>query len=238
MATVVLVRHGRSTANTAGVLAGRQPGVQLDGAGRDQVTRLGERLSVVPLVSALSSPLDRCLDTARGVLALQKEAPELQVEPGLDECDYGQWQGRALKELVTEPLWRTVQRQPSAAVFPGGESLREMQDRAVRVVRAHDRAVEAEHGPGAVWLAVSHGDVLKAVLADALGVHLDQFQRLHLDPASVSVVRWTDERPYVLGTNTHGGDLAWLATPPPAADAGAAVGGGAGPEGTAEEALG
>lgn len=114
-----------------------------------------------------------------------------------------------------------------------------MQARAVGAVRRLDAAFEAEHGVGAVWVAVSHGDVIKSVLADALGMHLDLFQRLHVDPASVSIVRYTPTRPYVLATNTHAGDLAWLA--PPLARRGrrsarrtdAVVGGGAGPSGTA-----
>ena len=103
-----------------------------------------------------------------------------------------------------------MQTQPSAAVFPGGESMATMQARAVAAVRRARRRVEAEHGPGAVWVAVSHGDIIKSVLADALGMHLDLFQRLHVDPASISIVRYTGTRPYVLATNTHAGDLSWL----------------------------
>ena len=111
-----------------------------------------------------------------------------------------------------------------------------MQARAVAAVRRRDAALEAEHGPGAVWVAVSHGDVIKSVLADALGMHLDLFQRIHVDPASISIIRYTATRPFVLASNTHAGDLSWLAPPPPKkgrarrpAPADAAVGGGAGP---------
>lgn len=215
MATVVLLRHGRSTANAQGVLAGRLAGVRLDEVGRGQADRAGRRLAGVRLVAAVTSPLERCRQTARAALAHQQQAPGLTVERGLAECDYGDWQGRPLRELAGEPLWRTVQVQPSAAAFPGGESMSQMQRRAVEAVRRHDAAVEAEHGPGAVWLAVSHGDLIKAVLADALGLHLDLFQRLHVDPASLSVIRYTADRPYVLGSNTHEGDLSWL-TPPAA----------------------
>ncbi len=106
----------------------------------------------------------------------------------------------------------------------------------VDAVRRRDAAVEAAHGPGAVWVAVSHGDLVKAVLADALGMHLDLFQRINVDPASVSIVRYTSTRPFVLATNTHDGDLSWLAPPPAkgrarrrAASTDAVVGGGAGP---------
>jgi probable phosphomutase (TIGR03848 family) len=151
----------------------------------------------------------------------------------LTECDYGEWQGRLLKDLAKEKLWKVVQTQPSAAVFPGGESMAAMQARVVDAVRRHDAAVEAEHGPHAVWVAVSHGDLIKAVLADALGMHLDLFQRIQVDPASISVVRYTEARPYVLATNSHEGDLGWLAPPPAKRRArrstDAAVGGGAGP---------
>ena len=104
-----------------------------------------------------------------------------------------------------------MQTQPSAAIFPGGESMVTMQSRAVSAVRRHDAAIEAEHGAGAVWVAVSHGDIIKSILADALGMHLDLFQRIHVDPASVSIISYTSTRPYVLASNTHAGDLSWLA---------------------------
>ena len=240
MATVILVRHGRTTANTSGVLAGRAAGVSLDDVGRTQAAAVGERLSAVPLVAVVSSPLDRCKQTAAAILESQHGKPARVTDKGITECDYGDWQGRALKTLAKEALWKTVQTQPSAAAFPGGESMTAMQARAVAAVRRRDAALEGEHGPGAVWVAVSHGDVIKSVLADALGMHLDLFQRIHVDPASVSIIRYTATRPFVLATNTHAGDLSWLVPPPPkkgrarrptggAAGGDAAVGGGAGP---------
>jgi len=228
MATVILVRHGRTTANASGVLAGRTPGVLLDDVGRQQAVRTGERLAVVPVVSVVSSPLERCRETAGHILDRQEGSPTTPVEEGISECDYGDWQGRTLKELSAEPLWATVQGQPSAVTFPGGESMAGMQARAVAAIRRHDAAVEAEHGPGAVWVAVSHGDIVKSVLADALGMHLDLFQRIAVGPASVSIVRYGTSRPEVLATNTDSGDLSWLRAAAPAADA--AVGGGAGHE--------
>ena len=228
MATVILVRHGRTTANASGVLAGRTPGVLLDDVGRQQAVRTGERLAVVPGVSVVSSPLERCRETAGYVLDRQEGSPTTPVEEGISECDYGDWQGRTLKELSAEPLWATVQGQPSAVTFPGGESMAGMQARAVAAIRRHDAAVDAEHGPGAVWVAVSHGDIVKSVLADALGMHLDLFQRIAVGPASVSIVRYGTSRPEVLATNTDSGDLSWLRAAAPAADA--AVGGGAGHE--------
>lgn len=235
MATVILVRHGRTTANASGLLAGRTAGVSLDDVGRTQATAAGERLAGVPLVAVVSSPLDRCKQTASAISGGQQSRPARLTDRGITECDYGEWQGRTLKSLAKEPLWRTVQTQPSAAVFPGGESMIAMQARAVAAVRRRDAALEAQHGPGAVWVAVSHGDVIKSVLADALGMHLDLFQRIHVDPASISIIRYTATRPLVLASNTHAGDLSWLVPPPKrgrtrrTAGADAAVGGGAGP---------
>jgi probable phosphomutase (TIGR03848 family) len=234
VATVLLVRHGRTTANTSGVLAGRTAGVRLDDLGQEQAQRTAERLSAVPLAAVVTSPLERCRQTARAIVAAHPGTPASRTDRGLTECDYGSWQGRSLKELAKDPLWKTVQTQPSAAVFPEGESMATMQARSVAAVRRLDARIEAEHGPGAVWAAVSHGDIIKSVLADALGMHLDLFQRLHVDPASISIVRYTGTRPYVLATNTHAGDLSWLTPPPPRSRRrrstdDAAVGGGAGP---------
>lgn len=228
MATVLLVRHGRTTANADGVLAGRTSGVLLDATGHAQAGRAADRVAAVPLVALVTSPLERCRETARALLERQDPAtrPEPQVDERLTECDYGAWQGRTLRDLAAEPLWSTVQSQPSAAVFPDGESLAAMQARAVAAVREHDAAVTAEHGPGAVWAAVTHGDIVKAVLADALGMHLDLFQRLSAGPASISVVRYGPDRPAVVSTNTDAGDLSWLRSAAPAGDA--PVGGGAG----------
>jgi probable phosphomutase (TIGR03848 family) len=231
--TVILVRHGRSTANASGVLAGRLPGVHLDDAGVKQAVAVGDRLAGVRLAAAVTSPLERCRETCREITRLQAGAVRPTTDKQLSECDYGEWQGRPLKDLAKERLWRTVQAQPSAATFPGGESMRAMQDRGVAAIRRHDARVAAEHGDDAVWLAVSHGDVIKSILADALGTHLDLFQRIHVDPASVSIVRYSESRPFVLGTNTHAGDLSWL-TPPKKSrrrrSADAEVGGGAGPQ--------
>lgn len=218
MATVLLIRHGRSTANTDGVLAGWTPGVELDERGQEQVRLLAERLTDVPLTLAVSSPLIRCLQTTDALLA-GRDVTRREDER-LGECRYGSWTGRKLAELASEPLWRTVQTQPSAARFPDGdhpgESLPEMAARATAAVRAIDDEVTHAHGPHAVWAAVSHGDVIKAILADAAGCPLDLFQRWHVDPASLSVVRYTTERPYVLRVNDTGSS--WLPPAPPQDD--------------------
>jgi probable phosphomutase (TIGR03848 family) len=220
MPTVLLVRHGRTTANTSGVLAGWTPGVRLDDHGEQQARALAERMGPVPLAAIVSSPLERCQQTAtalRSVAGPKGVArPEIVTEERLGECRYGDWTGRELKTLTRDPLWKVVQEHPSAAVFPGpeGESMRAMQNRAVDAVRDWDAQVAAEHGPDAVWVAVSHGDVIKAVLADALGAHLDSFQRIVVSPASVSVVTYTPTRPFVGRTNDVGADLAALAPKP------------------------
>ena len=226
MATVILVRHGRTTANATGLLAGRADGVSLDQVGREQAALTGDRLAAVPVVGVVSSPLERCQQTAQIILDRQTGTPNAPVDPDLIECDYGQWQGRTLSDLATEDLWALVQSQPSAVVFPGGESMAGMQARSVAAIRRHDAAFEAEHGPAAVWVAVSHGDIIKSILADALGMHLDLFQRINVGPASVSIVHYGVSRPSVYATNTIAGDLSWLSTETLSGDA--PVGGGAG----------
>jgi probable phosphomutase (TIGR03848 family) len=227
--TVILLRHGRTTANTGGVLAGWTPGVRLDDAGEAQVAAVGKRLAPVPLAAVVSSPLERCAQTAAAVVAGRDV--EVQTDDRLGEARYGDWTGRTIKELAKEPLWNVVQQHPSAAVFPGpgGEGLAQTQARAVAAVRAWNATL----GPDAVWLACSHGDVIKAILADALGLHLDQFQRIVVDPASISVVTYTDTRPFVVRVNDTGGDVSGLVPPPHkrrrrAASSDAVVGGGAG----------
>lgn len=234
MTTVILLRHGRTTANAGGILAGWTPGVQLDETGAAQVRAVGERFARVPLAAVVSSPLERCRQTADAV-ATGRDL-EVQSDDRLGEARYGDWTGRAIKELVKDPLWKVVQQHPSAAVFPGpeGEGLAQTQARAVAAVREWN----AKLGPDAVWLACSHGDVIKAILADALGLHLDQFQRIVVDPASVSVVTYTETRPFVVRVNDTGGDVSAFVPPPrarrrkkPSSDA--VVGGGAGaPAGT------
>jgi probable phosphomutase (TIGR03848 family) len=226
MATVILVRHGRTTANATGLLAGRAAGVSLDQIGRDQAALTGDRLAAVPVVGVVSSPLERCQQTAQLILDRQADTPYAPLESDLTECDYGQWQGRTLSDLATEDLWPAVQSQPSAVVFPGGESMAAMQARSVAAIRRHDAAFEAEYGPGAVWVAVSHGDIIKSILADALGMHLDLFQRIIVDPASESNERNRAGHPSVNATNTDAGDLSWLANGLRSGDA--PVGGGAG----------
>lgn len=231
MATLLLLRHGRTTANAAGGLAGRQP-VELDETGQAQAAAVGERLRALPLAAVVTSPLIRCRQTLE--LALPGTSPT--VEDGLIECGYGDWEGQPLKKLAKDPLWPVVQLHPSAAVFPGGEAMAAMSARAVAAVRHWDAVVSASHGPEAIWLACTHGDIIKAIVADALGMHLDLFQRIVADPASVTVIRYTPTRPFLVRLNDSGGDLAALVPPkrrrrprrPAAPSSDAVVGGGAG----------
>jgi probable phosphomutase (TIGR03848 family) len=205
VATVILLRHGRTAANANGALAGNQP-VPLDDTGQLQAKAAGERLAGLPLAAVVTSPLPRCQETI--ALALPEVTPE--VDERLAECGYGEWEGQPLKKLAKDPLWKVVQQHPSAAVFPGGEPMAAMSARAVAAVRDWDARVTAEHGAGALWLACSHGDVIKAIVADALGVHLDAFQRIVIDPASVTVISYTPLRPFVVRLNDTGAALSSL----------------------------
>ncbi|MGH8971046.1 MAG: histidine phosphatase family protein [Actinomycetes bacterium] len=231
MTTVLLVRHGRTPANDAGVLAGWTDGVALDETGRAQVAALAERLTGVPLAALVTSPLQRCQETADLLLAGRDGVPRHDDER-IGEVHYGEWSGRELKKLTKEPLWKVVQSHPSAMTFPGdgGEALRDMQARAVAAVREWNTRL----GDDAVYVVVSHGDVIKAVLADALGMHLDQFQRIMIDLASVSIVSYTPLRPFLVRVNDVGGDLGFLvprkgrARRRRAGSSDAAVGGGTG----------
>ncbi|MCX4092880.1 histidine phosphatase family protein [Nocardia sp. alder85J] len=210
--TVILLRHGVSTSNVAGTLAGRSPGVDLTDRGREQAQAVADRLAALPIEHVVHSPLQRCAQTVAplaGKLGLEPEPDE-----ALLEVDYGQWTGRPIRELVGEPLWRVVQQHASGAVFPEGEGLAQVQFRAVAAVRAHDRRFAAAAGRDVLWVACTHGDVIKSILADAFGIHLDGFQRLAVEPASLSVVRYAPTAPSVWRVNDTGTDLSALMAKP------------------------
>jgi probable phosphoglycerate mutase len=233
--TVLLVRHGL-TASTGQLLTGWTPGVGLDERGRAQAKALGERLAAVPLDAIVTSPLDRCRQTVDEIVAARPgQAAAPVVEEQVGECKYGDWTGRPLKELEKEPLWPVVQAHPSAVRFPGeaGESMLDMQHRAVSAIRGWN----ARLGKDATYLVCSHGDVIKAIVADALGLHLDQCQRIIADPCSLTVIRYTPLRPFLLRLNDTGGgveDLLPRPKQPGEGEAGAGgesdavIGGGAG----------
>ncbi|QKW05651.1 MSMEG_4193 family putative phosphomutase [Streptomyces sp. NA04227] len=230
MPTLLLVRHGRSTANTAGLLAGWTPGVALDERGAAQAAALPDRLAGIELAAAVSSPLQRCQETLAPLLAARPGlAPH--TEDRIGECDYGDWSGRKLAELLDEPLMEVVQQHPSAAAFPGGESMRAMAARAGEAVREWNERIEREHGADATYVMCSHGDIIKALVADALGLHLDLFQRIAVEPCSVTVIRYTRVRPFLIRLGDTGDFASLLPRPAPAdqaPDGEATVGGGAG----------
>jgi probable phosphomutase (TIGR03848 family) len=205
MTLVVVVRHGL-TASTGKALTGWLPGIPLDDRGRDQAAALGARLAGVHLDAIITSPLERCQQTAALIAAARPDgAAALHVDERLGECHYGEWTGQPLKRLAADPLWKVVQAHPSAVRFPGkdGESMLEMQQRAVGAIRDWN----AELGLGGCYLVCSHGDVIKAILADSLGMHLDMSQRIQVDPCSMSVIRYTPLRPFVLRMNDTGADV-------------------------------
>jgi len=212
MATLLLVRHGRTAANSGGVLAGRTPGVLLDDVGKEQAQATGSRIAPLPVTTVVSSPLERCQLTAEAIVGARSDDLEIQTDDRLTECGYGDWTGQEIRKLAKDPLWKVVQAHPSGVTFPGGESMRAMQARAVEAVRDWDARITEEHGPDAIWVAVSHADVIKSILAEALGMHLDNFQRIVVDPSSVSVVSYTPLRPFVVRYNEHG-DLTGLVPP-------------------------
>jgi probable phosphomutase (TIGR03848 family) len=243
MTTVLIVRHGL-TASTGKALTGWLPGIGLDDRGRQQATTVAGRLAGLRLAAIVSSPLERCQQTAEIISAGQASNGQpadggrvvVQTDERLGECRYGDWTGKSLRQLAREPLWRVVQAHPSAVRFPGpdGESMIAMQQRAVSAVRDWNCRL----GRDAVYLICSHGDVIKAILADALGMHLDMSQRIQADPCSLSIVRYTALRPFVLRMNDTSADSAGLAAlaakparPAAAAEADAQIGGGAGVDG-------
>ena len=233
MTTVLLVRHGL-TASTGQLLTGWTPGVGLDERGRAQAKALGERIAPVPLAAIVTSPLERCRQTVDEIVAArpgQAAAPVLDDQVG--ECKYGDWTGRPLKELEKEPLWPVIQAHPSAVRFPGpgGESMLDMQHRAVSAIRQWNERLSAD----ATYLVCSHGDVIKAIVADSLGLHLDQCQRIIADPCSLTVIRYTPLRPFLLRLNDTGGGVADLLPRP--SPAGAAEAGGAGGHGSESDAV-
>jgi probable phosphomutase (TIGR03848 family) len=230
---VLLVRHGL-TATTGNVLTGWTPGISLDDRGRQQAGALAARLAPLPLDAIVSSPLERCVETAETIAAVGDGRPEAVLrDERFGECHYGEWTGQPLKRLAREPLWRVVQAHPGAARFPGedGESIMDMQHRAVSAIREWN----ARLGAKATYLVCSHGDVIKSVIADSLGMHIDMLQRIQVDPCSLTAIRYTPLRPFLVRMNDIGGGIANLRRPEPARsraaarrETDAAVGGGTG----------
>lgn len=201
--TVLLVRHGQ-TPTTGTSLPGRAPGLHLSEIGKVQAQVAADRLAALGTVSAVySSPLERTRETAAPIA--KAVGHRTQREKGLLECDFGSWTGRDLKDLYRLPEWKTVQRYPSGFTFPDGESMTAMQ---TRITTAIERLVAAH--PGQTVVAVSHADPIKAAVAQALGTHLDLFQRIVISPCSITAILFTADGPTVLAVNSTGDDLTRL----------------------------
>ena len=185
-----LIRHARAE-YAPGRLYGWTPGVHLAADGVEDAKRLAARLEPVRFRAVYSSPLDRCIETAEAIAA--GRGLDVQTTEDIGEVHYGSWQGRTFRSLMRTKLWRTVQMTPSQARFPGGESLRDMQQRAVNAVEE----IRDRHRKGAIAV-VSHADVLSAVVAHYLGMHLDLFQRLVITPASATVLAFGMGAPRLL----------------------------------------
>lgn len=200
---VLLVRHGQ-TPTTGTSLPGRAPGLHLADDGRKQAEAVAARIAELKTVDAIyTSPLERARETAAPIG--RARGIKVKVDKGLLECDFGDWTGANLKDLFKLPEWQTVQKFPSGFRFPNGESFTEMQG---RIVGCLDR-MRAEH-PGGVVVAVSHADPIKAAVAQAMGTHLDLFQRIVISTCSVTAISYGTTGPVVLTVNSTGGSLAAL----------------------------
>jgi probable phosphoglycerate mutase len=200
---VLLVRHGQ-TPSTGAVLPGRAPGLHLSDTGRAQAEAAAARIGALKQVAAVyASPLERTRETAKPIA--RAVGQRVRVERGLLECDFGEWTGSKLEALRKRPEWQTIQRYPSGFRFPGGESFVQMQ---TRIGDALGRLVVAH--PGETVVAVSHADPIKAALAQALGTHLDLFQRIVVSPCSISAIWYGPDGPAVLAANSTGDDLTTL----------------------------
>ena len=202
--TVLLVRHG-ATPTTGKLLPGRAPGLHLADTGIAQAERAAERIAALGRVDAIyASPLERTRETAAPIA--KARGLKVGIERGLLECDFGDWTGAELKDLMKLPEWRTVQKAPSTFRFPNGESFTEMQ---VRIISALDRL--RQRHPGGTVVCVSHADPIKAAMAHALGTHLDLFQRIVISTCSISAIGFTTDGPIALTVNSTGGSLQELA---------------------------
>lgn len=200
---IILVRHGQ-TPTTGKILPGRAPGLHLADVGRTQAEKAASRIAALSTVDAIySSPLVRARETAAPIA--KAIGQKVQIDKGLLECDFGEWTGAELKDLMKLPEWTTVQRSPSTFRFPGGESFTEMQ---TRIVSALDRICH-DH-PGGVVVCVSHADPIKAAVAHAMGTHIDLFQRIVISTCSISAVSYGATGPVVLTVNSTGDSLSEL----------------------------
>jgi probable phosphomutase (TIGR03848 family) len=197
---ILMVRHGQ-TPTTGTSLPGRAPGLHLAETGQQQAEAVAARIAELDRVDAIyASPLERAKETAAPIG--KARSMKVRIDKGLLECDFGDWTGGLLKDLMKLPEWQTVQKFPSGFRFPNGESFTDMQSRMVNTL---DR-LRATH-PGGVVVVVSHADPIKAAVAQAMGTHLDLFQRIVISTCSVSAVAYGTTGPVVLTVNSTGGSL-------------------------------
>jgi probable phosphomutase (TIGR03848 family) len=194
--TLLLVRHGTNDW-VHGRLAGWTPGVHLNEEGRRQAEALSARIGDLPLAAIYSSPLERCVETAQAIAGPRQL--QLRLIEGLGEVRYGEWQGAELKELYKHELWPGVQHYPSGTRFPNGETLGEVQARAITTLDA----LRAQH-PNEIIIAVSHADLIRLVLAYYIGIHIDLFQRLAINPCSLSALTFERMGPRLVAYNETG----------------------------------
>ena len=197
---LVLIRHAHSEANAAGILSGRLPNVHLSQKGLEQSEQLALRLGKFPISNVRISPMERCFETISPWIntIVLPNYPKFEpiIDQELTEVDYGTWSGKKLAVLSKNKLWKTVQESPSRMYFPHGEGIAAMQSRAMKSV--HDAVSTKTKGSAVI---VSHGDVIKSILASALGMHLDEFQRIVIDPASISILDFSTTKPRALLLN-------------------------------------
>ncbi len=210
---VVLIRHAHSQANAKGILSGQILGVHLSAVGVEQSHTLTSRLGKTKISAMRISPMERCYETIspwwESIGKSCNRKVELSIDNNLTEVDYGRWSGKKLSTLSKLKQWKTVQNKPSAMYFPLGEGLAQMQERAMRSVYESLNAKDK----GAVIL-VSHGDVIKSIIASILGMHLDNFQRIVIDPASISVIDFSSSIPRLLLLNDSQSQLEGLLNAP------------------------
>jgi probable phosphoglycerate mutase len=197
---LVLIRHAHSESNASGVLSGRIPDIHLSAKGIKQAQQLADRLGNFPVAQVRISPMERCAETIdpwlKQHVAKANKNLTPTIDPRVNEVDYGIWSGKKLSSLSRKREWKTVQESPSRMYFPDGEGIATMQARAMNAV--HELALLPQ---SKVAVIVSHGDVIKSIVASALGMHLDEFQRIIIDPASVTVIEYSGIKPRLLLLN-------------------------------------
>jgi len=200
MTVILLIRHGQND-YLSDRLAGRLPGVHLNEKGREQARRLGDMLADFPIKAIFASPLERAQETAEPIAKCQ--GLDVETMPELIEIDFGNWQGKEIDNLKEQALWNTVHERPSTIQFPDGEDYITAQDRVIVGLLSLGKKYDEEN----IIICVAHGDVIRLAVAYFLGVPLDNFHRIRISPASISVlhlnqntsflgqINWTEKFP-------------------------------------------